>query len=119
MAHEVTLNSFSDLARFFEASQPTEETREYVGPVATIERPVEDFDPGSSLRDIVDELERANATLTTIARRDEEARNQALSDLERYDGLTDQLHRAESALARARELLDRAEAIAEDAFREE
>ncbi|HLG72588.1 MAG TPA: hypothetical protein VK009_19395 [Chloroflexota bacterium] len=119
MAHEVTLNSFADLARFFEAGEATEEPGEYVAPVATIERHSEDVDPGSNLRDIIDELERANATLTTIARRDEEARNQALSDLERYDGLMDQLHRAETALARARELLDRAQAIAEDAFREE
>jgi len=119
MAHEVTLNSFADLARFFETGQGPEQAPEYTGPVATIERPYEDVDPGRSLRDILDELERANATLTTIARRDEEARNQALSDLERYDGLMDQLHHAEAALARAQELLTRAQAIAEDAFREE
>jgi hypothetical protein len=119
MAHEVTLNSFADLARFFEAGQATEQADEYVGPVATVERPAENIDPGSSLRDIVEELERANATLTTIARRDEEARNQALSDLERYDGLMDQLHRAETALTKARELLDRAQAVADEAFHEE
>lgn len=119
MAHEVTLNSFADLARFFETGQEAEEPSAYVSPVATIERPVEDLDPSSSLRDIVEELERANATLTTIARRDEEARNQALSDLERYDGLVDELQRAEVALATAQELLNRAQAIAEGAFRDE
>ena len=122
MAQEVTLNSFADLARFLEPTEPGDEPREYVAPVApvaTSERPVEELDPSSSLRDIVDELERANATLTTIARRDEEARTQALSDLERYDGLVDQLRRAEMALARAQELLNRAQAIAEGAFHEE
>src|SRR5581483_428593 len=119
MAHEITLNSFADLASFFEAGNLNEATSEYVAPVATIVRHSEDVDPGSSLRDIVEELERANATLTTIARRDEEARNQALSDLERYDGLIDQLHRAEAALSRARELLDRAQLVADEAFHEE
>src|SRR5579862_4186908 len=105
MAHEVTLNSFADLARFFDPGEVTEE----MSAVATIERPLNDVDPGSSLQDIAEELERAHATLTTIARRDEEARNQALSDLERYDALMDQLRRAEAALTKARELLDRSQ----------
>ncbi|HLG72508.1 MAG TPA: hypothetical protein VK009_18985 [Chloroflexota bacterium] len=119
MAHEVTLNSFADLAHFFETGEASDQANEYVGPVATIERQFEDVDPSASLRDILGELERANATLSTIARRDEEARNQALSDLERYDGLMDQLQRAETALTRARELLDRAQAVVDEAFHEE
>ena len=114
MAHEVTLNSFSELARFFEPDQPSTES-----PVAVIEPIRLDVDPTTSLRDILEELERANATLTTIARRDEEARNQALSDLERYDDLASQLQRAEVALTSAQQLLVRAQALADDAFRDE
>jgi hypothetical protein len=115
MAHELTLNSFADLARFFETGDVNDAT----APTATLEHPRQDLDPTTSVQDILEELERANATLTTIARRDEEARNQALSDLERYDGLMAELERAETALARSQELLARAQALADDAFRDE
>src|SRR5207237_1803046 len=62
------------------------------------------------------ELESAGATLTRIARQDEEARALARRDLEAHDALAEGGRQAERALTRAREVRERAEALARDAF---
>jgi len=115
MAHEVTLHDFSELAQFFPegaAIAPGLPARE-------VQPEVELGGAPAGLGQILLELERASATLATIARRDEEAKAQALSDLERYDALVETAGQAQAALAQAQQLLTRAREVTDNAFADE
>ena len=113
MAHETTVHSFSELAELFQ-EEPQETVAEPVNPVLPAVT-----GESLSLGDILHRLERASATLVAICRRDEEARNQALSDLDRYDAASARQREAEAALAQAQQLLTQAQDLAESAFADE
>ncbi|MDE3075656.1 MAG: hypothetical protein KGJ86_09510 [Chloroflexota bacterium] len=113
MAHETTVHSFAELADLFQ-DEPRETVAQPVNPVLPAVT-----GESLSLGDILHRLERASATLVAISRRDEEARNQALSDLERYDAASARQREAEAALAQAQQLLTQAQDLAESAFADE
>ena len=64
-------------------------------------------------------LESAGLTLSRVVRQDEEARAQALRELERHDALLAAAQEAEEACRRAGRVRAEAEAVAEAAFSEE
>lgn len=64
-------------------------------------------------------LEEAGKTLGAVARRDREAKESALRELERYDAVAAQQREAEQARDRARQVRVEAEALAKAAFGEE
>ena len=71
------------------------------------------------LAGLLAELERASATLATVARQDQETRALALRDLERYDAVLAEQRQAEEARARARQVREEAERLAAAAFADE
>ncbi|MBI4496643.1 MAG: hypothetical protein HY689_01930 [Chloroflexi bacterium] len=73
----------------------------------------------SSLAELLAELEAASATLSAVARRDQEARMLALRDLERYDRAVAQQQEAEQARERAQQVRCEAEGLMERAFAED
>jgi len=75
--------------------------------------------PPSHLAALLEELQRAGATLTAIARRDEEARAEAFRDLERHDALLARLREAERARDQAKQVRREAEALGKQAFSDE
>src|SRR5581483_5881284 len=83
MSTQITLNSFEELAEVFRTDQVPSGTAQPI----TYEAPLAAGGASPELADLLAELQRAGATLATIARRDDEARRQALSELERYDAL--------------------------------
>ncbi|MCC6173831.1 MAG: hypothetical protein IT305_00895 [Chloroflexi bacterium] len=123
MAQTTVVKSFADLPRLLSLDDlpagPDEAIDELQAPESVSDSPSEsatDSDPTIDLADLLAELESASATLAAVSRRDEETRNLALRDLERYDALAATLHQAELARERARELHGRAEHFASQAF---
>jgi hypothetical protein len=84
-------------------------------PDSSIE-PVAETDATIDLGALLAELEAGSAALAAVARQDAETRSLALRDLERYDALAATLCQAEQARDRARELHDRAQSFADQAF---
>ena len=113
MAHETTVHSFAELADLFQ-----DEPRDMVPQPVTLALPSTTGE-ALSLGDILHRLERASATLAAISRRDEEARTQALSDLERYDAAITRQREAEAVLSQAQQLLTQAQDLAQSAFADE
>src|SRR5262245_47732833 len=72
-----------------------------------------------ALADLVAELEAVDASLSTVARQDQAAREQAREDLLAYDALVAASAEAERAVTAAREVGLRAEALAAGAFADE
>ncbi|MDE3076740.1 MAG: hypothetical protein KGJ86_15085 [Chloroflexota bacterium] len=114
MSNQIVVNSFAELAQVLKVQElapaPPEEI-EHEASVAT-EAAVQAPDLG----DLLARLERASATLAAVARRDEEDRTLALSELDRYDALVAEQCSAEAASQRASEVRVEAEALAENAF---
>src|SRR5581483_4085393 len=134
MSSQIVLKSFADLAQLLDpaelAAEPAAETAaspdgEAAAAVPAIpidaDPPAEPVETESSLDvdALLAELESAGATLTRVARQDEEARTLARRDLETHDELAAPVDRAEQALARSREVRERAEALACGAFADE
>jgi hypothetical protein len=116
MSHHITLKSFAELGEALNIGDLQTDD----DPLAEEALPSEMLPNRSpDLTNLLAELETAGATLTTIARRDEEARATALRDLERYDSLVARQHEAEEARERAGQVRREAEAISEGAFAEE
>jgi len=111
------LKSFAELADVFNLEALTEEPipDESVDPVL----PEPEADLPSDLASLLEELRRAAATLTAIARRDQEAQTEALRDLEWYDSLVAREREAERARDEAQQVRHEAEALSEQAFAEE
>ncbi len=115
MSTQITLNSFEELAEVFRTDQVPSGTAQPI----TYEAPLAAGGASPELADLLAELQRAGATLATIARRDDEARRQALSELERYDALLAQQTEAETVGKRARQVRRQAHELAENAFEDD
>jgi hypothetical protein len=123
MTQTTVVKSFADLPQLLSLEDlppgPDEATHEPTPQPLVPNSPVErvtDSDAAIDLADLLAELEAASATLATVARQDEETRNLALRDLERYDALAATLDQAEQVHDRARELHVRAQILADQAF---
>ncbi|MHB8618852.1 MAG: hypothetical protein ACYDAG_04645 [Chloroflexota bacterium] len=119
MSKTMVLASFSELRNVLNveeaATAPDEEIID-AGAIATTET---QESSNRAIADLLTELERARATLATIARRDQEARTLALSELEQYDALMAEQREASKALYHAQQLRKRVEAMAANAFEDE
>src|SRR5690242_5247979 len=111
MSKQITVTSFEELAQVFQSEQVAPDAGERVEHLAepTLTDP-------SELAELIAELQRAGGTLAAIARKDDEARRQALSELERYDALVSQQAEAEAVCKRARQVRRQAHELAETAF---
>lgn len=114
MSKQITVNSFEELAQVLQTEHEVPASNEQIKQ----EWPVGDVTP-AELTDLLAELQRAGATLATIARRDDEARRLALSELEHYDSLAAQQAEAEAVGKRARLVRRQAHELAGNAFEEE
>jgi hypothetical protein len=117
MSQVTVLTSFAELADALNLDALQQDTTipESVEPLL----PEPTADPPSDLRALLEELQRAGATLATIARRDQEAQTEALRDLERYDQLVVHQRDAERARDRAQQVRHEAEALSDQAFADE
>ena len=118
MSEQIILTSFAELASIPGLSElpsaPTETITDEIGPVAA-EGPAS-TQQDEQLGELLAQLQTAGATLATIARRDHEAKLLAISELDHYETLMAQQSQAERALFQARQLRERAESIAQNAF---
>ena len=109
----IVLKSFAELAEVLDLAEPADECTSVED---TPER-VSDAPPTvPDLHDLLTELQSASATLATIARRDQEARDLALRDLERYDEIVARKREAERAHEQALQVRDQAAKLADGAF---
>ncbi len=115
MSKQITLNSFEELARVFQPEDLQPDAREGIKDAAQPSAQTDTPEPA----DLLAELQRAGATLATIARRDDEARRLALSELERYDALVAQQSEAEAVCRRARQVRRQAHELVANAFEHE
>src|SRR5581483_11847812 len=119
MSQSTVLKSLAELGDFFDLPEPMPEVAENdIG--ATRLAPSEAFTlPVPELAELLAQLEVASATLATVARQDQETRDVALRDLERYDAAVAAQAEADDALRRATVLREQAETFAATAFAEE
>jgi len=117
MSQFTVLTSFAELADALDldALAPEPIAAESVDPV--LSEPT--TDPPSDLAALLEELQRAGATLAAITRRDQEARTEALRDLERYEELVARQREAEGARTHAQQVRREAEVLSERAFADE
>ncbi len=117
MSRSIVVKSFAELAKVLNLDDlpegPVPEAGDNTMPPATPETAVSD------LAGLLAELEEASATLTAIARRDQEARASALRDLEQHDALIARQQEAERVGQQARQVRLNAEALIGTAFAEE
>jgi hypothetical protein len=113
MSRSIVLKSFAELANVLDFDAlpdgPTDAVAEGTAPSVPAE-------PAADLAGLLAELEVASATLTTVARQDQETRTLALRDLAQYDALVAEQREAEHAHERARQVWREAEALAAGAF---
>jgi len=114
MSKQITVNSFEELAHVFRAEQGIPESDQGIEQ----QWPAGEA-PSAELTDLLAELQRAGASLATIARRDDEARRVALSELERYDALVSQQTEADAVGKHARLVRRQAHELADNAFEDE
>jgi hypothetical protein len=117
MSQAIVLNSFAELADALDLDALRQDafTDESVDPML----PEPTADPAPDLAALLEELQRAGETLTAIARRDQEAKAEALRDLERYDQLVARQREVERAREQAQQVRHEAEALDEGAFADE
>jgi hypothetical protein len=117
MSQSIVLNTFAELADALDLDA----LRQDPIPDESVNPPLPEpaADPPSDLAALLEELQRAGATLTAIARRDQEAKTEALRDLERYDQLVTHQREAERARDHAQQVRHEAEALGEEAFADE
>jgi hypothetical protein len=117
MSHSTVLNSFAELADALDLDALAEEpiADESVDPML----PEPTTEPPTDLAVLLEGLQRAGATLTAIARRDQEAQAEALRDLERYEQLITRQREAERARDQAQQVRREAEVLSEQAFADE
>jgi Tetratricopeptide repeat len=108
------LKSFAELAEALDLDELPDEDTVHEAALASLTTDGSDSAP--DLQELLAELQSASATLATIARRDQEARDLALRDLERYDEIVARQREAERAHEQALHLRDQAEKLAEGAF---
>lgn len=108
------LKSFAELAEALNVDElPDEETAHESTP-GSVPNVVPDAE--HNLQELLTQLQSASATLATIARRDQEARDLALRDLERYDQFVARQREAERAYEQAQQVREGAQQVAEGAF---
>lgn len=118
----IVLKSFAELADVLDLDTlptgPADAMAEEATSI-TEATPITPADPPADLTGLLAELEAASATLTTVARQDQETRAVALRDLERYDALVAEQREAEQARDHAQQVRREAESLAESAFADE
>lgn len=128
MAQAIVAHSFAELAEILGLDGPLADRAEDSERVelgdtdemaAAIDRPANAEEAVPDLAALVAELETASQTLADIARRDHEARAQALRDLDRYDELVARLEEARRGRVHSAKIRSEAEAIARSAFTDE
>lgn len=117
MSNQIVVNSFAELAEVLKVQELSPAPPEAIN--EGISEPNESAAQPADLSDLLVRLERASATLAAVARRDDEDRTLAMSELERYDALVVEQRSAETGCERAREVRLEAEALAENAFTED
>ncbi|PZS09575.1 MAG: hypothetical protein DLM70_01410, partial [Chloroflexi bacterium] len=117
MAQSITLTSFGELADALGLDPSPEDNSGDADEQAVVPAATETRVP--DLTDLLTELETAGGSLAAIVRRDQEARAQALQDLERYDSILAKQREAEQVRTRAQQMRHEAEALSERAFTEQ
>src|SRR5947209_8756528 len=98
------LKSFAELAEALDLDElPDQETAHEAGLASLM---TDGSDGAPDLQELLTELQSASATLAIITRRDQEARDVALRDLERYDEIVARQREAERAHEQALHLRD-------------
>jgi hypothetical protein len=117
MSQTTVLNSFAELADALDLDALRQDPIPEESVNQPLPKPLDD--PPSDLGALLEQLQRAGATLTAIARRDQEAKTEALRDLERYDQLVAREREAERARDHAEQVRHEAETLGEAAFADE
>lgn len=112
MSQEIVLKSFEELASLFPTDEPASESGESD---MSLSIPM----ASGNLADLRVQLEAASVSLARIVVRNQQERERAARDLERYDTLVDQQHEAECARDEAQRIRREAEAFIELAYGED
>ena len=116
MSQSIVVKSFAELAELIDLDDLPDDSLAYGAASAAVS--TVRGNGVADLQELLAELETAGTTLAAIGQEDQEARDLALRDLERYETLVAQQREAELASERAQQMRREADAFATGAFTE-